>query len=39
MTALRDIGYTGYLSAEVLPLPDLDAAAKQTIESFRKLMA
>jgi sugar phosphate isomerase/epimerase len=34
--ALRDIGYTGYLSAEVLPLPDSHVAAKQTIESFRR---
>ncbi|HEV3440214.1 MAG TPA: sugar phosphate isomerase/epimerase family protein [Gemmata sp.] len=34
--ALREIGYQGYLSAEVFPLPDPDAAAKQTIESFRK---
>lgn len=34
--ALRSIGYEGYLSAEVLPLPDSFAAAKQTIESFRR---
>jgi len=34
--ALTAIGYNGYLSAEVLPLPDSHAAAKQTIESFRK---
>ena len=33
--ALRSIGYNGYLSAEVLPLPDSTAAARQTIESFR----
>jgi hypothetical protein len=33
---LKDIGYAGYVSAEVLPLPDSDTAAKQTIESFRK---
>lgn len=37
IAALREIGYTGYLSAEILPLPDSDAAARQTIESFRKL--
>lgn len=36
VTALREIGYTGYLSAEVLPLPDPDAAARRTIDSFRK---
>ena len=35
---LRDIGYAGYLSAEILPLPDGDAAAKQTVTSFRKLI-
>lgn len=34
--ALKEIGYGDYLSAEVLPLPDSDAAAKQTIESFKK---
>jgi len=34
--ALRETGYNGYVSAEVLPLPDSDAAAKQTIASFRK---
>ena len=34
--ALRDIGYAGYLSAEVLPLPDSDAAAKQTSASIRR---
>ncbi len=35
--ALRDIGYDGYLSAEIVPLPDSATAAKQTIESFRRL--
>ena len=35
ITALRDLGYTGYLSAEILPLPDSASAARQTIESFR----
>ena len=35
VAALRDIGYTGYLSAEILPLPDSVAAARQTIESFQ----
>jgi sugar phosphate isomerase/epimerase len=37
--ALRDIGYAGYLSAEVFPVPDSDAAAKQTIESFRRCVS
>jgi len=36
VAALKEVGYTGYLSAEVLPLPDSDAAARQTIESFRR---
>lgn len=35
-TALHEIGYSGYLSAEVLPLPTSEAAAEQTIRSFRK---
>ena len=39
IAALRDIGYKGYLSAEILPLPDSDAAAKQTIESFHTATA
>ncbi|MBI3850957.1 MAG: sugar phosphate isomerase/epimerase [Verrucomicrobia bacterium] len=34
--ALHDIQYTGYLSAEILPLPDSDTAARQTIASFQK---
>lgn len=36
IAALRDIGYAGYLSAEVFPLPDSDAAARQTIEAYRR---
>jgi sugar phosphate isomerase/epimerase len=34
--ALRDIGYAGFASAEALPYPDPDAAARQTITAFRK---
>ncbi|MGB7158828.1 MAG: sugar phosphate isomerase/epimerase family protein [Tepidisphaeraceae bacterium] len=34
--ALREIGYKGYLSAEVFPYPDPDVAARQTIERFRR---
>jgi sugar phosphate isomerase/epimerase len=34
--ALRDISYDGYISAEILPLPDSDTAAQQTITSFRQ---
>jgi sugar phosphate isomerase/epimerase len=33
--ALRQIGYEGYASAEILPLPDSDSAAKQTMKGFR----
>ena len=36
VAALREINYDGYISAEVLPHPDGEAAARQTIESFRK---
>jgi sugar phosphate isomerase/epimerase len=32
--ALREIGYQGYLSAEVFPVPDSDRAAAQTIQAF-----
>ena len=35
--ALRQIKYEGYLSAEVLPLPDSNAAATQSIDSFKRL--
>lgn len=34
--ALREIGYSGYLSAEALPLPDGDAAARQTMISYKQ---
>lgn len=34
--ALKEIGYAGYVSAEAFPFPDPDAAAEQTISSFRK---
>ena len=34
--ALREIGYDGFVSAEVLPLPDSETAARQTIEVFRR---
>lgn len=36
VAALREIGYAGYLSAEVFPLPDAMAAARQTIAAFRE---
>ena len=34
--ALKAINYSGFISAECLPLPDSQTAAKQTIESFRR---
>ncbi|MEO6245431.1 MAG: sugar phosphate isomerase/epimerase family protein [Opitutaceae bacterium] len=39
IAALREIGYAGYLSAEIFPLPDSAAAARQTIAAFRQLTA
>lgn len=33
--ALRDVGYQGYLSAEIFPLPDALTAAQQTLRSFK----
>lgn len=36
IAALRAINYTGYLSAEIFPLPDAAAAARQTIAAFRQ---
>lgn len=38
IAALREIGYAGYLSAEILPLPDPESAARQTISSIRSLL-
>lgn len=37
MAALRSIGYSGYLSAEVFPWPNAVEAAQRTIDSFRSL--
>jgi sugar phosphate isomerase/epimerase len=34
--ALSEMGYKGYASAEILPLPDPGTAAAQTMKSFRK---
>lgn len=36
--ALREIDYAGYLSAEIFPFPDGDAAATQTIAAFRQIV-
>jgi sugar phosphate isomerase/epimerase len=37
LAALDENGYTGYLSAELLPVPDGDLAAQRTIEHMRGL--
>lgn len=37
VSALDAIGYDGILSAEVVPIPDSVAAARQTITTFRRL--
>jgi sugar phosphate isomerase/epimerase len=37
LTALREINFTGYLSAEILPLPDPVSAARQTLSAIRHL--
>jgi sugar phosphate isomerase/epimerase len=37
--ALRDIGYSGYVSAEALPWPDPVSAARQTMETYRQVFA
>jgi sugar phosphate isomerase/epimerase len=36
--ALYDIGYDGFLSAELLARPDGDAAARQTLAHLRPLL-
>ena len=35
---LRELGYTGYLSAELLARPDPDTAARKTIDFMRRLI-
>lgn len=39
IAALREINYSGYLSAEILPLPDSAEAAKQTMRAFQQLVS
>ena len=36
ISALKETGYGGYLSAEAFPIPDSDTAATKTIEAFQK---
>jgi len=35
---LTDINYNGFMTAEMLPLPDPETAALKTIEYMRKLI-
>ncbi len=37
LQVLREFNYAGYLSAEILPRPSAEEAARQTIASFRRL--
>jgi len=37
VAALRELNYTGYISAEGFPIPDSDTAAKQSIDAYRRL--
>ncbi|MGQ9681038.1 MAG: TIM barrel protein [Anaerolineae bacterium] len=39
ISALRRIGYQGYLSAEILPRPDLDTALERAAANLRRLLA
>jgi len=39
LRTLREGGYDGWLSAELLPLPDLDTAARRTAQAMRKWMS
>lgn len=38
IATLKQVGYSGYLSAEIFPLPDATVAAKQTITAFHELV-
>jgi len=39
LSALEEAGYQGYLSAEVLPLPNPDECARRNIEYLRRVLA
>ena len=38
VNTLNEVGYNGWISVEILPEPDPDSAAKQSIEYLRKLI-
>jgi sugar phosphate isomerase/epimerase len=37
LETLQEVGYQGYLSAETLPHPDPEGAARQTVDYLRSL--
>ncbi len=39
IAALKEVGYKGYLSAEVFPKPDADACAAQEIKAIKEALA
>jgi sugar phosphate isomerase/epimerase len=39
LAALMRLGYSGFLSAEILPKPDPEEAARQTVRALRPLLA
>jgi RpiB/LacA/LacB family sugar-phosphate isomerase len=39
LRVLRSVGYSGYLSAEILPLPDDDAAIRQVSTHLRSILS
>ena len=39
LETLQEVGYRGYLSAETLPYPDPEGAARQTVDYLRSLQA
>ncbi|MGC8880068.1 MAG: 5-keto-L-gluconate epimerase [Anaerolineae bacterium] len=38
LSALRDTGYTGYVSGEFMPQPDADTGARRALEHLRKVL-
>lgn len=38
LSALRDTGYTGYVSGEFMPQPDADSSARRALEHMRRVL-
>jgi sugar phosphate isomerase/epimerase len=38
INVLREVGYAGYLSAEIFPIPTAEEAARQTMAAYRRLL-